>query len=51
VERGRSFGRWRRLGWINHLLRFACAIVAVIVLWRIKGRCGRALDVKRIESA
>jgi len=41
-------GGW---GWISHLLRFACAVVAVIVLWRIKGRRGKALDVKRIESA
>jgi len=41
-------GGW---GWINNLLRLACAIVAVIVLWRVRRRHDEALHVKQAESA
>lgn len=40
-------GGW---GWINNLLRLACAILAVFVLWRIKGKHGDPIQVGRTES-
>ncbi|WP_130617258.1 CPBP family intramembrane glutamic endopeptidase [Dyella amyloliquefaciens] len=40
-------GGW---GWINNLLRFACAIVAVLVLWRTKAK-REAVQMGRAEAA
>ncbi|WP_172461917.1 CPBP family intramembrane glutamic endopeptidase [Dyella jiangningensis] len=38
-------------GWINNLLRLVCAIVAVVVLWRIRKKRGGLLRVRRVEPA
>jgi len=41
-------GGW---GWINNLLRLACAIVAVFVLWRLRNKRNAVLQARRIEPA